>query len=143
MSLYEIFGQNVLLGLSVCASLVTITWCIALLRLRHARQERFLVGFIGLLSVYQAMRISQDIGIWKAAVNPLLASMATLVVTLIFLVALLVVHLFGSELWCTRMQLRVAEANQVLPPRMIAAVAGETQQTIATGGTAAANPSAA
>ncbi len=64
MYLWHILTIKPLAGLSIVLCLATILSCVALERKRpHQRADRFLIAFLGLLSVYQGMRILHASGI--------------------------------------------------------------------------------
>ncbi len=64
MYLWHILTIKPLAGLSIVLCLATILSCVALERKRpHQRADRFLIAFLGLLAIYQAMRIMHASGI--------------------------------------------------------------------------------
>ena len=68
--LWHIFTIKPLAAVSIVLCLATILSCVMLERKRpHQGADRFLIGFLGLLSVYQAIRILHAAGIVKLAVN--------------------------------------------------------------------------
>ncbi len=112
----EMFRANAFVGLAMCVCLVAILWCVFLLPKLGRGHERFLVGFIGLIAVSQGLGILKDAGIWKLPGSASMAHLATFVVCSLYLVALLVVQIFGAEHRKTKMKLRLAEANQAPEP---------------------------
>jgi hypothetical protein len=68
--LWHIFTVKPLAAVSIVLCLATILSCVMLERKRpHQGADRFLIAFLGLLSVYQAIRILHAAGIVKLAVN--------------------------------------------------------------------------
>jgi hypothetical protein len=68
--LWHILTIKPLAGLSIVLCLATILSCVALERKRpHQGADRFLIAFLGLLSVYQGMRILHASGIMNFSVN--------------------------------------------------------------------------
>ena len=64
MFLWHILLVKPFAGLSILVCLATIFACVVLERRRpHHRSDRFLIGMLGLLSIYQAMRILQGAGL--------------------------------------------------------------------------------
>lgn len=116
MPLVEMFRANAFVGLAMCVCLVAILWCVFLLPKLGRGHERFLVGFIGLIAVSKGLGILKDAGIWQLPGSASMAHLATFVVCSLYLVALLVVQVFGAEHKRTKMKLRLAEANQVPEP---------------------------
>lgn len=115
MPLVQTFRSNVFIGLAMCACLAAILWCILLLPKLTRGHERFLVGFIGLISTFQGLRILKDAGIWEPPRFSKLTDLATLIVCGLCLVALFVVHIFGTEHRRTTLRLRLSEANEKPP----------------------------
>ncbi|MDP2995863.1 MAG: hypothetical protein Q8N47_00155 [Bryobacterales bacterium] len=115
MPLVHMFRSNVFVGLAICACLAAILWCILLLRKLARGHERFLVGFIGLISIFQGLRILKDAGIWDPPRFSKFADLATLIVCGLCLAALFVVHIFGTEHRRTTLRLRLSEANEKPP----------------------------
>ncbi len=109
------FRSNVFVGLAMCACLAAILWCILLLPKLTRGHERFLVGFIGLISTFQGLRILKDTGVWEPPRFSSFADVATLIVCGLYLVALSVVHVFGAEHRRTTLRLRLSEANEKPP----------------------------
>jgi hypothetical protein len=89
-------------------------------RLARGR-ERFLVGLIGLISIFQGLPILKDAGVWTAPRFSSLTDLATLIVCGLYLVALFVVHVFGMEHRRTTLRLRLSEANEQ-PPTVLGRV---------------------
>lgn len=115
MPILEMFRVNTFIGVAWCACLATIVWCLILLPALARGPERFLVGFIGLIAVYQGLRLLKDAGVWKPSGAGSWEDVATLVVCSLYLVALLVVQVFGAEHSRTKVRLRLAEAETPLP----------------------------
>ncbi len=70
MYLWHIFLVKPLAALAILLCLTTILSCVLLERKRpHYRADRFLIAFLGLLSVYQGMRVLQSAGIVAMSSN--------------------------------------------------------------------------
>lgn len=64
MSLWHIFLIKPLAALSIVVCLATIYACVKLERKRsQQKSDRFLIAFLGLLAIYQGMRIMQSAGV--------------------------------------------------------------------------------
>ena len=109
------FRSNAFIGLAMCACLAAILWCVLLMPKLARGRERFLVGLIGLISIFQGLRILKDAGVWALPRFSTLTDLATLIVSGLYLVALFVVHVFGSEHRRTTLRLRLSEANEKPP----------------------------
>jgi phosphatidylserine synthase len=115
MPLVQVFRSNVFVGLAMCACLAAILWCVFLMPKLTRGPERFLVGFIGLISTFQGLRILKDAGVWELPRFSSFADLATLIVCGLCLVALFVVQIFGAEHRRTTLRLRLSEANEKPP----------------------------
>ena len=84
-------------------------------------RERFLIGFIGLISVYEGVRILKDAGIEFGMAAQVWSDFSTLIVSLLFLLALLVLKIASREHRRTKEHLRLVEATdsmRLLPDRL-------------------------
>ncbi len=115
MPLMQMFRANVFVGLAIITCMVAILWCIFLMSRLVKGHERFLVGFIGLIAIFQALRILKDAGVWDHSGASWMTDVATFVVCILYLVALFVVHVFGTDYRRTRVRLRLSEANEKPP----------------------------
>lgn len=116
MALYRLVLHDPLLACSVCMCLLAIAAAIRLVRrLRHG-SERFMAGFVGLVAIYEGFRILTQVGILRPAVALGWTSLATLIVTGLFVFALIVLQELGSESHRTRLLLRLLEAGQPANP---------------------------
>jgi hypothetical protein len=116
MALYKLLLHNPLLACSVCLCLLAIIAAIRLVRRLRRGPERFIAGFVGLVAIYEGLRILMEVGIWTPAVALGWTSFATLVVTGLFVLALVVVQELGSEGHRTRFLLRLLEAERTVCP---------------------------
>ncbi len=93
MYLWHIFTIKPLAAVSIVLCLATILSCVMLERKRpHQGADRFLIGFLGLLSVYQAIRILHAAGIVKLAVNAKLDDAIDLSVAGFYLLATVILR---------------------------------------------------
>lgn len=113
MPILEMFRLSIFSALTICVCLAAILWCLLLLPRLARGHDRFLVGFIGLIAVYQGLRLLKDAGVWKMPGSASLESFATFVVCSLYLVALFVLQIFGAEHRTAKVCLRLAEANQL------------------------------
>jgi hypothetical protein len=51
------------MGLALCMSLATIFWCILLARRQQGRLDRMLTGLLGMIAIYEALRVMKDCGV--------------------------------------------------------------------------------
>ena len=100
MYLWHVFLIKPLAALSILICLATILSLFTLERRRpHQPADRFLIGFLGLLSVYQGLRILQSAGFVALSSNPQLDDAIELLVTVFYLLAALLLRFSsGSRL---------------------------------------------
>ncbi|MBZ5673431.1 MAG: hypothetical protein LAP61_04230 [Acidobacteriia bacterium] len=111
-------------GLAVLVCLVTIFGCFRLLRRGiYYTLDRFLLGFIGLLSIYQGLRVLKEIGLMSVFSNRILNSFVELAVALLYLLATGIMRLSGEQRRYVNFQLRAAKAEPK-QPLVITPVAG-------------------
>ncbi len=118
--------------------LLALMAAIRLVRRLRRGPERFIAGFVGLIAIYEGLRILMEVGIWTPAVALGWTNLATLVVTGLFVLALVVVQELGSEGHRTRFLLRLLEAEQKAAP-----TAGNLDGTDSSAAAATAGPSTA
>jgi hypothetical protein len=113
--LWHIFLVKPLAALSVLLCLVTILSCVALERKRpYHRADRFLIGFLGLLAVYQGLRILQGAGIVALGPPARVDGAIDLVMPAIYLLATLVLRLATAQHLDAESAMRLVNAA---PPR--------------------------
>jgi PAS domain-containing protein len=116
MPLIEIFRATPIVGVSLLVCLATLVWCIMLVpRLKHSH-DRFLVGLVGLLSIYHGLRVLKDTGLWTGAVDTKLEQIGSFAITGLYLLAVLILEVYTTENRKNVLRLRLAEANQASAP---------------------------
>lgn len=110
MTLMQIFENSPLSGLTFLLCAATILLAIQMVRKARWKEDRFIAGFVGLLSLHQSFSVLRDMGVvprdWKPA-----EELAGAVLSGLFLGAL---YVFRAHLWKlhnTTMRLRVSEMN--------------------------------
>ncbi len=112
MYLVKIFGASPLTGLALCVCLATILWCIRLIHRQKTGLDRLLASLLGLIAIYEALRILRDAGFalfeglkqWDGWVDFLIASL--------YLIAVMMLRLSSMDRTRTRVRLRLVEANE-------------------------------
>ena len=114
------FFWNVLLAkpfaaLSLLVCLATIYSCISLKRgyVTHIA-DKFLIGFVGLLSIYQGLRVIRDVGLLTLQMNSTLTDLVDLLVTVLFFQAPMMLKASCNDRITTGFELRLAKAA---PPK--------------------------
>jgi PAS domain-containing protein len=134
MYLAQIFRHSALLGLAVSLCLATILWCTLLARRQKNPLDRFLAGLLGLISIYQALRILKDSGVLVMPGIPALNGFVDFIVAALYLLAALILKISSIDRASTKVRLRLVEANEktqemsrasTVPSELIGAVAFE------------------
>ena len=111
MELYRLFDVSPFLALSFCVCLGTVGWCIILLRRGcHHVADRFLIGFIGLLAVYQSLQILRRGGVLALPHMHHFDEAVDLLVNSLYLMAALILRISNHDRFETIFRLRLAEA---------------------------------
>lgn len=88
MYLWRLFLIKPLAACSIVVCLVTIFACFRLERKRpQQKSDRFLIGFLGLLAIYQGMRILEGAGVLALSLNSKLDGAIELLVAVFYLIA--------------------------------------------------------
>jgi len=120
----QIFKTNPVAGLSVLVCLATILWCTVLIRRYRSSKDRYLLGLIGLISVYQSLRVLRDFGIWAMPRLPNLDASVELTVSLLYLLAAVILRASSVDRANTKVRLRLVEANESRAPAFHAIAPG-------------------
>jgi hypothetical protein len=116
MELSHLFEVSPFLALSFCVCLGTVTWCIILLRRGcHHVSDRLLIGFIGLLAVYQSFQILRRGGVLPMTHLHHFDEAIDLLVNALYLLAALLLRMSNHDRFQTIFQLRLAEAQPAAP----------------------------
>ena len=115
MFLFHLLKNDPFAGAAVCLTLVTLFWCGRTVRYQNGRADRLLMGLLGLLTMYEGLRVMRDSGLWTMTSSlHLMDSFADFVVAAVCLVAAIILRISSIEHVSTAMRLRLAEANEML-----------------------------
>jgi len=104
------FAPSAALAVLVC--LATIFWCVWLLRRSvYDTLDRFLLGFIGLLAIYQGLRLLKDIGLVTLFSSHTLNHVVELTVALLYLLSTLIMRSSSRQRRYADFQIRSARAE--------------------------------
>jgi hypothetical protein len=113
--LWRVFLVKPFAAVSILVCLAAICSCVSLNRKRtHKNSDRFLIVCLGLLSVYQGLRILQGVGWLTVAVSSTVDDAIELLVTAFCLIATLMLRLSADNQLQAESALRLAKAA---PPR--------------------------
>jgi hypothetical protein len=109
--LAQIFRSNPLMALALLVCLATILWCILLTRRQRNSLDRILTGLLGLIAVYQALRILRDSGLVNFVIGRV-DGWVDLVSACLYLAAAVIIRISSTDRAATKMQLRLVEADE-------------------------------
>jgi hypothetical protein len=106
-------------SISITACLLTIGWCLILLRRLKEKRIRLLVGFLGLMCACQGMRQLREAGIWTQPEVHALVNVIDLVVTVLCFISLIVLRLHHAEHRSTKVRLRLVDEPKNASPSFL------------------------
>jgi PAS domain-containing protein len=92
--------------------LATILWCILLARRQQGRLDRMLTGLLGIIAIYEALRVLKDCGVIHIAGFRHLDGWVDFVIAGTYLIAGMILKLSSSDRASTKVRLRLVEANE-------------------------------
>ena len=100
------------MALALCMCLATIFWCILLSRRQQGRFDRMLTGLLGMIAIYEALRVLKDCGVIRFAGFRQLNGWVDFIIAGTYLAAGLILKYSGSDRANTKVRLRLVEANE-------------------------------
>jgi PAS domain-containing protein len=110
--LVQIFRASPLMAVALCMCLATIFWCFLLARRQQARLDRMLTGLLGMIAIYEALRVLKDCGVIRFPGFRHLDGWVDFVIAGTYLMACLILKYSGSDRANTKVRLRLVEANE-------------------------------
>ena len=112
MYLAQIFRASPLLGLALCVCLATILWCLLLARRQRSGLDKTLTGLLGMIAVYEAVRILKECGILLIPGIRNLEGWVDFIIAFLYLIAALILKVSSVDRANTKVRLRLVEANE-------------------------------
>jgi PAS domain-containing protein len=112
LNLAQLLRANPLMALAFLICLATILWCILLLRRQRNGLDKILTGLLGLIAIYEALRILKDSGFEAFAQFRTLEGWVDLISACLYLVAALILKTSSIDRAATKVHLRLVEANE-------------------------------
>lgn len=112
MYLSQMLSANPVLALSLLICFATILWCILLARRQRNGLDKVLTGLLGLIAIYEALRILKDSGVGALAHFHALDSWVDFISASLYLVAALILKTSSVDRSATRVHLRLMEADE-------------------------------
>ena len=130
MNVGRIMNASPLMGFALCISLGTILWCILLVRRQRNRLDKVLTGLLGLISIYEALRILRDSAVLMFPTVKKLDGLADFIIASLSMIAALVLRASSIDRATTKAQLRLVEANEKPLPLGTAVPVPELKQIL-------------
>ncbi len=112
MYLAQIFRTSPLMALALVVCLATILWCILQTRRQTNQLDRALTGLLGVIAIYEALRVLKDSGVGFFWHLRKLDGWADFLVALLCLIAALIMRVSSMDRTSTKARLRLVEANE-------------------------------
>jgi PAS fold len=110
--LSQLLRANPVLALSLLICIATILWCILLTRRQRNGLDKVLTGLLGLITIYESLRILKDSGFGALAHFHALDSWVDFISATLYLVAALILKTSSVDRSATRVHLRLMEADE-------------------------------
>jgi PAS domain-containing protein len=101
-----------MMALALVMCLATIFWCIVLARRQQGRLDRALTGLLGMIAIYEALRVLKDWGVIHLPGYHQLDGWVDFIIAGTYLLAGLILKYSGSDRANTKVRLRLVEANE-------------------------------
>jgi PAS domain-containing protein len=113
-SLYlaQLLRANPLAALALLVCLATILWCILLTRRQRNGLDKILTGLLGLIAIYESLRILKDSGFAVFARFRVMEGWVDLISACLYLLAALILKTSSIDRAATKVHLRLMEADE-------------------------------
>lgn len=115
MYLAQLLRSNPLLALALLICLATILWCILLTRRQRNGLDKVLTGLLGLIAVYESLRILKDSGFGPFTRFRTLDVWVDFASACLYMLAALILKTSSADRTGSRIYLRLMEAGEKLP----------------------------
>jgi len=110
--LVQIFRASPMMGLALCVCLATIFWCILLAKRQHSGLDKVLTGLLGMIAIYEAVRILKDCGFVLFPGIREMNGWVDFIIASLYLIAALILKVSSVDRATTKVRLRLVEANE-------------------------------
>jgi PAS domain-containing protein len=110
--LAQLFRANPLLALALLICLATILWCILLTRRQRNGLDRVLTGVLGLIAIYESLRILKDSGVAIFTHFRMLEGWVDFISACLYLLAALILKTSSLDRAASKVHLRLMEAGE-------------------------------
>jgi PAS domain-containing protein len=110
--LAQLFRANPLMALALLVCLATILWCILLLRRQRHSLDKVLTGLLGLIAIYESLRILKDSGFAMFTHFHMLEGWVDFISACLYMLAALILKTSSVDHAATKVHLRLVEAGE-------------------------------
>jgi len=110
--LAQLLRANTLMALALLICLATILWCILLSRRQRNGLDKMLTGLLGLIAIYESLRILKHSGFAAFARFPAMEGWVDLISACLYLAAASILKTSGTERAATKIHLRLVEHDE-------------------------------
>jgi hypothetical protein len=110
--LAQLLHANPLMALALLICLATILWCILLTRRQRNGLDKILTGLLGLIAIYDSLRILKDSGLAAFVRFRTMEGWVDLISACLYLVAALILKTSSIDRAATKVHLRLVEADE-------------------------------
>jgi PAS domain-containing protein len=110
--LAQLLRANPLMALALLICLATILWCILLTRRQRNGLDKILTGLLGLIAIYDSLRILKDSGFVTFARFRTMEGWVDLISACLYLLAALILKTSSLDRAATKVHLRLVEADE-------------------------------
>jgi len=110
--LAQLLRANPLMALALLICLATILWCILLTRRQRNGLDKILTGLLGLIAIYDALRILKDSGFAAFTRFRTMEGWVDLISACLYLLAALILKTSSIDRAATKVHLRLVEADE-------------------------------
>jgi PAS domain-containing protein len=110
--LAQLFRSNPLMALALLVCLATILWCIFLTRRQRNSLDKLLTGLLGLIAIYQALRILGDSGLVRLTGIGRVDGWVDFISACLYLAAAVILKISSIDRATTKVHLRLVEADE-------------------------------
>ncbi len=112
MYLAQLFRANPLLALALLICLATILWCILLTRRQRNGFDKVLTGLLGLIAIYESLRILKDSGFAIFSHFHMLEGWVDFISACLYLLAAMILKTSSIDRAASKVHLRLMEAGE-------------------------------
>ena len=112
MYLVQIFRASPLMALALCICLMTILWCFLMAKRLQGGLDKTLTGVLGLIAIYQAIRVLKDSGVVLFPGIRSLDGWVDFIIASMYFIAALILKLSSNDRATPKVKLSLVDSNE-------------------------------